>query len=682
MASGAQAEQEVVSLQNQKGLVVSSSDGMRNPVTLWANSSTHRLLVDIGTPTIVSASESDGLTGQAIPAYASYTGVNSGGNLVGLAYGQGTMANSLPVVLASNQSSIPVTGTFYQATQPVSGTVTANQGSPNTIANAWPFEITDGTNTANILKSDGTAAGQNALITAGAFMEKGSLSAGSLNADLVASLDVSNYKLFSIQISGTWSGTLTFQGSNDNTNWFSVQTSQTQSFDNVGSSVTSNDLRYGYCAFRFLRIRMTSYSSGTANGVLELYSNVGNYINPKVFQDGTWTVGSNTQSASGIIVSSSSNITTGSMQGTAGGLIPVSIYGTYAGVSFSISVSDNSGTQYYNVPVYDTNANCWRAPGATLTPGTNASNLYWVPVPAGSGGSFVKVLASAYSTGTANVRIGGSASPTDPGSRMSQIMDSAGNNRGANVDTNNNLNTSMNLLDSGNNNQKVGYGTGNVNLPVYIADAGAFVGSTGSGVPSKAAYMGMISAAGNLQGLTSVNNIGDGGAVATLSVGDAIYNGSSWDRIRSASSGQGTTGTGVLGAAALGWDGTNYQRLQVDSNKNLQVAINGGLNPSNTALNTFSLHSTSNATTTPTASTAYISSITISNEVGGTTSTITIQDKQGTPLKLVNGLATTALTTAPTIINFQTPVKMVGGIDIITAGAVAATVDVWINYYQ
>lgn len=111
-------------------------------------------------------------------------------------------------------------------------------------------------------------------------------------------------------------------------------------------------------------------------------------------------------------------------------------------------------------------------------------------------------------------------------------------------------------------------------------------------------------------------------------------------------------------------------------------SINAGLNPAGTTLNTYSIHLTSNATTTPTSSTAYISSIAISNEVGGTTSTVTIQDKQGTPLKLVSGLATTALTTVPTIISFSTPVKMVSGIDIITAGAVAATVDVWINYFQ
>lgn len=127
-----------------------------------------------------------------------------------------------------------------------------------------------------------------------------------------------------------------------------------------------------------------------------------------------------------------------------------------------------------------------------------------------------------------------------------------------------------------------------------------------------------------------------------------------------------------------GYDGTNLRAISVGTAGILDI----GLAPARTTLNTYSIHLTSNATTTPTSSTAYISSITISNEVGGTTSTITIQDKQGTPLKLVNGIATTALTTAPTVINFQTPVKMVSGIDIITAGAVAATVDVWINYYQ
>lgn len=42
--------------------------------------------------------------------------------------GQKTKANSLAVTLASDQDALPVTGTFWQATQPVSGTITANTG--------------------------------------------------------------------------------------------------------------------------------------------------------------------------------------------------------------------------------------------------------------------------------------------------------------------------------------------------------------------------------------------------------------------------------------------------------------------------------------------------------------------------------------------------------------------------
>jgi hypothetical protein len=43
---------------------------------------------------------------------------------------------------------VAVTGTFFQATQPVSGTVTANQGTAAALASAWPVKQTDGTNVA------------------------------------------------------------------------------------------------------------------------------------------------------------------------------------------------------------------------------------------------------------------------------------------------------------------------------------------------------------------------------------------------------------------------------------------------------------------------------------------------------------------------------------------------------
>lgn len=88
--------------------------------------------------------------------------------------GQALAAASTPVVLTAAQittltplTSVTVTqatGTNlhatidnFPATQPVSGTTTANQGTANSVANGWPVKITDGTSTAAV-KAASTAA--------------------------------------------------------------------------------------------------------------------------------------------------------------------------------------------------------------------------------------------------------------------------------------------------------------------------------------------------------------------------------------------------------------------------------------------------------------------------------------------------------------------------------------------
>ncbi len=102
----------------------------------------------------------------------------------------------------------------------------------------------------------------------------------------------------------------------------------------------------------------------------------------------------------------------------------------------------------------------------------------------------------------------------------------------------------------------------------------------------------------------------------------------------------------------------------------------------NRPFNPTASHITTNATTTLTAADAWVSSVVITVDVAGTTSTITIQDKSATPKKLVNALVTTALSTTPTVLALADPVLMSAGIDIVTAGAVAATEDVWVSYWQ
>lgn len=181
--------------------------------------------------------------------------------------------------------------------------------------------------------------------------------------------------------------------------------------------------------------------------------------------------------------------------------------------------------------------------------------------------------------------------------------------------------------------------------------------------------------------LTSGGNLGN---IYTSTTGTGIFYGPitfRYFRLNVTGISAGTT-SGVIEFYGMSYGTALIPTIAAVQSGTWTVGVNNGLMPSGTSLNTFSIHLTSNTTTTPTASTAYVSSVSISSEVAGTTSTVTIQDKQGTPLKLVNGFSTTSLTTTPTVVNFQTPVKMVSGIDIITAGAVAATVDVWVNYYQ
>lgn len=118
------------------------------------------------------------------------------------------------------------------------------------------------------------------LVTPGAglpvapqFTELASLTAGSLNADLVPSTDVSAYKSISVHVTTAATGTLTFQCSNDNSTWATAfVTNPGGGNATIATTVaTGNTGVYtGSVYFRYFRVRMTAYTSGTAAGVCEL----------------------------------------------------------------------------------------------------------------------------------------------------------------------------------------------------------------------------------------------------------------------------------------------------------------------------------------------------------------------------------------------------------------------------
>lgn len=85
----------------------------------------------------------------ALPSGASTEATLAALNAKFNSLGQKTMANSAPVVLASDQSAIPVSqfGTWTVSLNTSSIEIgTVDQGAPNTIGNAWPVKPTDGTN--------------------------------------------------------------------------------------------------------------------------------------------------------------------------------------------------------------------------------------------------------------------------------------------------------------------------------------------------------------------------------------------------------------------------------------------------------------------------------------------------------------------------------------------------------
>ena len=192
-----------------------------------------------------------------------------GGNLVSF----GAQSQALPTMasltgtatLSISNAWAAALATFRAVILPMEGTVTIANANPNgqaTMNNSSPVAI---------------ASDQSVLPVKATFVEQASLSAGSLNADLIASTDVSAYigGWVSLTVTGTWSGALQAQECNDNSNFQQVLVNDIRGTIATGapsSSISYNATWLIPVYARYLRVRMTSYSSGTANGVAEFYT--------------------------------------------------------------------------------------------------------------------------------------------------------------------------------------------------------------------------------------------------------------------------------------------------------------------------------------------------------------------------------------------------------------------------
>lgn len=105
-------------------------------------------------------------TGQSTGISVGMNYIYNGATWGRLTFGQAAMANSLPVTIANNQTALPVTGTFFQATQPISavtlplptGAATeATLANTNTSANFNAAFGTAGTPDTQVLSVQGIA---------------------------------------------------------------------------------------------------------------------------------------------------------------------------------------------------------------------------------------------------------------------------------------------------------------------------------------------------------------------------------------------------------------------------------------------------------------------------------------------------------------------------------------------
>lgn len=89
---------------------------------------------------------------------------------------------------------------------------------------------------------------------------------GALNAALAVAVEDTNY--FTVQLNGTWAGTISFEATVDGTNWVSlalVNSSSTALTTGVVSTV-GNGIFFHPSAFaNQFRVRFSAYTSGTAS---------------------------------------------------------------------------------------------------------------------------------------------------------------------------------------------------------------------------------------------------------------------------------------------------------------------------------------------------------------------------------------------------------------------------------
>lgn len=152
-------------------------------------------------------------------------------------------------------------------------------------------KLGDGTNSANILKSDGTTAGQNAALTAGTFLQQ---TYTITSATPTASIDVGNYQWVTVQVTAVGVGsTITWQTCGDNATFLGFVLDNTTLTTPGGSLNTTGVGSFdGPLRGRYFRINPVAWTSGTYTVVVTFNALPRTKQNIAAIQNSTWSIGS------------------------------------------------------------------------------------------------------------------------------------------------------------------------------------------------------------------------------------------------------------------------------------------------------------------------------------------------------------------------------------------------------
>lgn len=196
-----------------------------------------------------------------------------------------------------------------RSTAVVSGTVNVRlsvESMPTPEAASVSAYLTDGVNTANILKSDGTATGQNSALVSGTGMGSGTLTLN-LGSPATSWYDMINYPWVSIEVlTNASAATLTFQTSGDasqtNIRTTPLQDSQNLASPTATSTSSATTTLHGPRTGRYFRISSNVSGANTVTLVITFYTSTSmlQTFGVQAAQSGAWTVGSSSATGSAV----------------------------------------------------------------------------------------------------------------------------------------------------------------------------------------------------------------------------------------------------------------------------------------------------------------------------------------------------------------------------------------------